>query len=344
MRIHRRGFTLLELMIAITLMLIVMLMLRSMFVNAQEMYVRATRRVDVYAQARAALDLIELDLLKMRKDEDEATLNARSLVPSNWRDPKAPREDRKLYSELIDWKLTQDDQSTKIREFLSFHATATWWNEGTKQWETGNAQIVYYLRKRMDIKDQEEEGAYLVRRVIPQRSLGELAGLYEGRLKDIFPTEVDIASFVYSAQVYVDDQGAFLMGAHTGNHAYNIMPEALEGQPKWLWNSEPAPISALQPGQVQRRLRTPIRTDRVEFGGWRTSQTSLDRKFSSAAWNYPGVVMLDLTVIDRNMLRFEQSTGDGTYRSFARAVQLPLSGPPVRLDGTDISMMSGAGR
>jgi prepilin-type N-terminal cleavage/methylation domain-containing protein len=35
MRNLRRGFTLLELMIAITLMLIIMLMLRSMFVNAQ---------------------------------------------------------------------------------------------------------------------------------------------------------------------------------------------------------------------------------------------------------------------------------------------------------------------
>ena len=55
MRKLRRGFTLLELMIAITLMLIIMLMLRSMFVNAQTMYLRAAKRVDVYSRVTAKI-------------------------------------------------------------------------------------------------------------------------------------------------------------------------------------------------------------------------------------------------------------------------------------------------
>jgi prepilin-type N-terminal cleavage/methylation domain-containing protein len=92
MRYARRGFTLLELMIAIALMLVVMLMLRSMFVNAQEIYIRAARRVDVFAQGRAVLDSIERDLMKLVKGHDNETLTLRSLTPANWTNAELARQ------------------------------------------------------------------------------------------------------------------------------------------------------------------------------------------------------------------------------------------------------------
>jgi len=349
MRNARRGFTLLELMIAISLMLIVMLMLRTMFVTAQDMYVRASRRVDVYQQARSALDLIEQDMMRMRVSGDDDALALRSLRPDDYKAP-APVRTNRMYSEMSDWTGADANETLKIRDFLSFTGTATWYDNEAKKYITGDAIIVYYLRRRLPVDGQIVEGAYLVRRILPVRSLAELARIGKGGKPDydIKPHEEEIANFVYSARIYTDDQAAFQLGARNGAFNYDTMPEcSLDVKNNdWLWVRTPAsgkPTGGNNPppaaGAVTLILPTPAKEDRVEFGGiWRTN-TAPDRDFCSSRWNYPSVVMIDLLMVDRSLERYDVRTGTGTYRSFSRAVQLPVSGPMFRLDSRDLQIL-----
>lgn len=345
MKSARRGFTLLELMIAISLMLIVMLMLQSMFRNAQAMYLTAAKRVDVYSQARAALDIMEEDLLRMEEgDEDYYSLNLRSLTPNDLsRVDSIPNSE--AYSKLDDWALPKDDQTVRIRELMSFTGRQTWYNRETERYNTGRATVVYYLRQRLPVEGEQSGGGYLVRRIIPQRTLAEIVRIqtdsdYEARF--IEPTEDELASFVYGARVYVDDQAAFQLGTLENDWRYNTMPECSTDVPneRWLWVDGTPGAQPSTPNQkgIFITLTTPPREDRVEFGGeWRTMAHR--DGFVSSRWNYPSVVMIDLTVIDRGFERYDSRSGSGTYRSFSRAVQLPISGPMFRLDDTDLDFL-----
>jgi prepilin-type N-terminal cleavage/methylation domain-containing protein len=198
MRYARRGFTLLELMIAIALMLVVMLMLRSMFVNAQEIYIRAARRVDVFAQGRAVLDSIERDLMKLVKGHDNETLTLRSLTPANWTNAELARQGD-TYSSLEDWDITDPNQSARIQEFMSFRGVFRMWDAEQQKSVDRNASVIYYLRRRRNVSGTEE-GAYLVRRLVPYYTNRELVAF--GKKQDQAPQlkvdEDELASFVYS--------------------------------------------------------------------------------------------------------------------------------------------------
>jgi prepilin-type N-terminal cleavage/methylation domain-containing protein len=347
MRNIRKGFTLLELMIAISLMLIVMLMLNGMFRNAQEMYLRASKRVDVYSQARVALDSIEQDLLRMRISGSEDSVHMRSLSAQSFNNPENVRG-LNMYSSLDDWSQADDNQTQNIREFLSFTGTNTWYDRETQKYITGDAFVAYYLRKRLPSEDGNVEGGYLVRRIIPVRSDAEIVRINMGKEKAraIYPSEDELASFVYATRVFVDDQAAFQRNARDLGFTYNTMPECAMDDPnaKWLWKfTQPGalpPTTKPQPGNFVARLQKTRDFDRVEFGGTYTTNTAPDRDFVSAKWNYPAVIMVELTMIDRNLERYDASTGDGTYRSFSRAVHLPVSGAMFRLDARDDELMS----
>lgn len=344
---NRRGFTLLELMIAITLMLIIMLMLNSMFSNAQHMYLRAAKRVDVYSQARASLDIIEQDLMRLETGQEHYhTLNCRTLMAEDLTDAKLVR-DSKAYSQLDDWTEPQDAQTLNIHEFLSFTGRNTWYDKNEEKYVTGTATVAYYLRKRVAVDGETQEGGYLVRRIIPQRSNGEKVAIGLGKTpKPIEPHEDELASFVYGVRIFADDQAAFQLGDRNGSFSYDIMPECTPDSRNhdWMWikgSSGPVPKPTVV-GNTPVDLQIPIRENRVEFGGLWTGQSQKDRDFTSARWNYPSVVMVDLMMIDRSFERFEDNDegGSGTYRSFARAVQLPVSGPMYRLDSVDMSVLT----
>ncbi|MCC6466444.1 MAG: prepilin-type N-terminal cleavage/methylation domain-containing protein [Planctomycetes bacterium] len=350
MRTIRRGFTLLELMIAIGLMLIVMLMLRTMFVTAQEMYVRASRRVDVYQQARVAMDTMEQDLMRMRPGEGaEDVLALRSLRPDDMESPEAARGSE-IYVDMQDWVKEDPEETRKIREFLLFAARSTWYDAKEQRYVTGDAIVAYYLRKRPPVEGQFSEGGYLVRRLLPVRSLAEqvriLKGANKAGVSELAPHEDELAAFVYSVKVFVDDQAAFQLGARNGSFSYDTMPEVHKSvkNSSWVWTARqpgagPAAKGPVNPQAALLSLPVPNPEERAEFGGiWKTN-TAPDRDFTSARWNYPAVVMLDLTMIDRSLERYDQTNGSGTYRSFARAVHLPVSGPMSRLDTRDIELM-----
>jgi prepilin-type N-terminal cleavage/methylation domain-containing protein len=346
MRNLRRGFTLLELMIAISLMLIIMLMLASMFTNAQMMYLRSAKRVAVYTQARASLDAIEQDLMRLETgQENYHTINMRSLTVDDLRRVDGDANSR-AYSRLDDWTEPQDAQTLNIREFLSFTGRNTWYSKEEKKYVTGRALVAYYLRRRLPAKDGTQySGGYLVRRVLPQRSSGELVAIGLGKLKasPLYPSEDELASFVYGVRMFVDDQAAFQLGVRSSNFAYNIMPECDRDDPNagWTWvksNGIPTPKPTGKPSAATA-LQIPARGDRAEFGGDWSTQTNKDRDFTSARWNYPQVVMVDLMMIDSTFERYNQNQGSGTYRSFSRAVQLPVAGPMFRLDDRDLALL-----
>lgn len=345
MRNLRRGFTLLELMIAISLMLIIMLMLASMFTNAQTMYLRSAKRVDVYSQARASLDAIEQDMMRLESGvELYHTMSMRSLTVNDLRDVEGDANSR-AYSRLNDWTEPQDTQTLNIHEFLSFTGRNTWYNKEDKKYVTGTAMVAYYLRRRLpDKSGKQYAGAYLVRRILPQRSLGEIVAIGRGKMKarPLYPSEDELASYVYGVRVFVDDQAAFQLGVRSRNFAYNIMPEADRDDPNagWTWvkGNPPVPKPTGAPSAAAA-LQVPQRGDRCEFGGDWATRTNPDRDFTSARWNYPQVVMFDLMMIDRTFERTSQHEGSGTYRSFSRAVQLPIAGEVFRLDARDLALL-----
>lgn len=347
MRKLRRGFTLLELMIAISLMMIIMLMLWSMFSNAQHMYVRAAKRIDVYSQARASLDIIEQDLLRMEPGEEHYhSLNCRTIMPSDLQDLNAIPSSR-TYTRMDDWAQESDAQSLNIHEFLSFTGRNTWYDDTQQKYVTGNAFVCYYIRKRYNDGSDEVGGGYLVRRIIPVRSNAEIVAIGQGKLTNpqpIAPHEDELASFVYGARVYADDQAAFQLGVRNGAFDRNIMPECDPGVPNGRWMyvqgaTTPPPKKPVGGAGVVMELQKPLPENRVEFGGLWTSQRAPDRDFVSSRWNYPSVVMVDLLFIDRKFERFTTEAGEGTYRSFSRAVQLPVSGPMYRLDNRDLELL-----
>lgn len=353
MRTFKRGFTLLELMIAITLMMIIMLMLQSMFINAQALYVTASRRATIYQQARVTMDVMEQDLLRMRRSE-EIPISMRSLQPEDWGNSEHGKNGNHL-TVMDDWVKTDDDASPSIREFLSFPGTNTWYDSEVEKWRTGDAVVVYYLRKRAPSEDTGYEGAYLVRRLIPIRSLAEIARMGKAALgqgsgssvREIHAHEDEICGFVYGVRVFVDDQAAVMHNRTVAKHTrvYDIMPEARkDSKNKWLWVTTQAqpPLASKGPvNGIRQILPFPPEEDRAEFGGNWTGQTSKDRDFVSSRWNYPSTVMIEMTINDKFMLREEGGReGEGTYRSFSRAVQLPVSGPMNNLDITDKTVMA----
>jgi prepilin-type N-terminal cleavage/methylation domain-containing protein len=353
---RNQGFTLIELMIAIALMMILMLMLHSMFINAQALYTRAAQRVSIYSQARITMDIIEQDLLQMRTIGDEDSLHMRSVRPSDFSDPAAPSNEE-IYAALEDWDSPDPNATPQIREFLSFTGINTWWDENRGEYVTGPALVVYYLRQRPDAEDGGE-GGYLVRRLLQHRTLAEITRIVQGEPADpLVISEDEIASFVYSVRIFCDDQAAFQMGEMNRDFRYATLPEASGDSPNapWLWLTEPglggpppgqqqqAPQAGanVSPGDAARAFPQPVSLQRVEFGGaWRTA-TAMDRDFLSIRWNYPAVVVCELTMIDRNLTRSDARTGDGAYRTFSRAVYLPATGPMFGLDPTDLELLSG---
>ena len=352
MRTFKRGFTLLELMIAITLMMIIMLMLNSMFTNATALYTTASKRATIYSQARVAMDIIEQDLLRMRVSE-EAPVAMRSLQPTDYSNLESSRNGKHL-TEMTDWAKADDQASTRIHEFLSFPGTNSWYekdmNDGKGGYRTGQALVVYYLRKRAPSDDVPYEGAYLVRRLIPIRSLAEIAriskakmgGGTQGTVRDIHAVEEEICAFVYGVRVFVDDQGAVMYNRNNNNvRRFDIMPEVKEGmRNKWNWVGEQSkpPLSSKPPiNGIMQILPVPQEGHRAEYGGTWQTQTGAQRKFASSRWNYPSSVMVEITINDKFMERNEEETnrGSGTYRTFSRAVQLPISGPMNNLDAID---------
>lgn len=340
------GFTLLELMIAIALMLIVMLMLRTMFTSAQAMYLVTARRIETFQAGRVAMDYIEQDLLRAVTTTGEDNIQLRSLSLDDLRDPRIPYD--RFYSNLSNYSVAEDGETSKIKEFLSFTGTSTWWDDAKKSYTTGDAVIVYYLRTRPEPpKGDRPDGAYLVRRVIPVRTLAEIVKYSKlgwprtgpNAARNIAPHDDEIASFVYSVRVFVDDKAAFSWGVQKGNTVFNVLPEAREDIVPHLWKPrETPPPQGLPPQGAKKNditllLSKPVDAKCVQMGSNFLSRVrDPKRDFISTRAEYPSVVVVELTFIDKTFTRADEM---GTFRTFTRAINCPYA-PALRyLDQRD---------
>ncbi len=192
------GFTLLELMIAITLLLIVMLMIAEMFSSAQNIYRLSAERAEVYSQGRVFLDVLDADLQRIDTRGSDLTLLGKA--PKNVLQAEAYQ---KLYHDFKFLPLPENKTTLQIEPLLSFDTTTSWFDRNTNRYESGLAQVVYYLRKRPErelITGQRmpATGAYLMRRVIPRR--------YYPRKPDDpaleLPPEEEVASSVLDVRLY----------------------------------------------------------------------------------------------------------------------------------------------
>ncbi|NUO16409.1 MAG: prepilin-type N-terminal cleavage/methylation domain-containing protein [Planctomycetaceae bacterium] len=349
---HRniRGFTLLELMIAIALMLIVMLMLRTMFTSAQAMYMVTARRIETFQAGRVSMDYIEQDLLRARTGTGDDNMQLRSLSEDDLKNPNLPHD--KFYTNLSNFESADDGETGKIKEFLSFTGTSTWWDSQSKGYVTGDAIIVYFLRKRPEQPGQpRQDGAYLCRRVIPVRSLAEIVAGAKGGWKgarNIEPRDDEIASFVYSVRVFVDDKAAFQWGAMRSNSVINVFPECRQDTAPHLWKTQKGGgaagaggVAAIPGGNKTANgltviLQRPVDGQCVQMGDFFGSQVANpQRDFISTLAEYPSVVVVELTFIDRTFSRGDET---GTYRTFTRAIHCPYA-PALRwLDKRDTEL------
>jgi prepilin-type N-terminal cleavage/methylation domain-containing protein len=344
-RNHEHGFTLLELMIAIALMLIVMLMLRTMFTSAQAMYLVTARRIECFQSGRVAMDYIEQDLLRAVTTTGEDNIQLRSLSADDLKDQNLPYN--KFYSQLTNYNEAEDGETTKIKEFLSFQGTSTWWDSTKKAYTTGDAIVVYYLRTRPEPANGErQDGAYLVRRVIPVRTLAEITkssklGWDPKKTRTIAPHDDEIASFIYSVRVFVDDKAAFQWGVQRSNTIYNVLPECREDTANHLWKARETPPPPPIPGGNQKNgmtilLTKPQDAKCVQMGSTFASMVrNPKREFISTLAEYPSVVVIELTFIDKT---FTRTDGAGSYRTFTRAIHCPYA-PALRwLDQRDTEL------
>lgn len=342
MRQYRRGFTLLELLISIALMLIVMMMLRTMFTSAQHMYVIASRRVEVFSQARVAMDLMEQDVLRMRQGGDEDSVQVRSLSLADLTDPVTAREN--FYSALSDFDAPEDSQSPKMKEFLSFIGSTTWYDKQTGRYETGDARIYYYLKARpASTEGRNLDGAYLVRRILPVRTSAEIVKAAKDgwrSARDIKVHEEEIATYVHSVRVYVDDKVSFQLGVDN-KATYNIYPEAVNSV-KWLWLSDPSkrPYETETIEGKTVALAAPAINECVTFAGEYITMSSPTRKHVMSLSEYPSVIVIELTLVDRFFSRADES---GIYRTLTRAIQLPWAVPSRVFDQRDRDLIRNYG-
>lgn len=342
------GFTLLELMIAIALMLIVMLMLRTMFTSAQAMYLVTSRRIETFQGGRVAMDYIEQDLLRAVTTTGEDNIQLRSLSVDDLKDSRIPYD--RFYSVLNNYQDAEDGETSKIKEFLSFTGTSTWWDKSKKSYVTGDAVIVYYLRSRPEpAKGDRQDGAYLVRRVIPVRTLAEIRinsqlGWDPKKVRNIAPHDDEIASFIYSVKMYVDDKAAFEFGVQKGNTVFNVLPECREDTAPHLWKATPTPPAQGMPATGAAKngitlvLTKPNDSKCVQMGSYfASSARNPKREHLATLGEYPSVVVVELTFIDKSFMRSDET---GTYRTFTRAVHCPYA-PALRwLDQKDLEIAS----
>jgi prepilin-type N-terminal cleavage/methylation domain-containing protein len=346
LRKHARGFTLLELMIAIALMLIVMLMLRTMFTSAQAMYLVTARRIETFQGGRVAMDYIEQDLLRAVTTTGDDNIQLRSLSVDDLKDPKIPHD--RFYSLLTNYGEAEDGETTKIKEFLSFTGTSTWWDNSKKSYTSGDAIIVYYLRTRPEpAKGDRPDGAYLVRRVIPVRTLAEIVKYSKlgwpskgpNAARNIAPHDDEIASFVYSVRVFVDDKAAFEWGVQKGNTVFNVLPECRQDTAPHLWKERESarpqglPTQGTKKGDITLLLSKPSDSKCVQMGSNFASRVrDPKREFISTLAEYPSLVVVELTFIDKTFTRTDEM---GTFRTFTRAIHCPYA-PALRwLDQRD---------
>ena len=329
---HTKGFTLLELMLAISILLIVMLMINQMFTSAQAIYSLSASRAEVFSQGRLALDVIETDLQTINPELGDLIMRSYKAEGVDELD------DEKIRKQFLDLKFTRlpDNKSTtQIHPLMAFFTTTSWLSPKTGEYESGPAQVVYYLRRRpkqkLGSREYEMSGAYLMRRVIPYRVF--FAGSNTKELREV-PPEEEVAHSVMSAQVYAVNNGAvpYMLQQNKPAEFFSLLDETPTSDAALL--RDDGLIRALSPtigGDNYLNFARPKRGSTYSFG---EEAGSVMQNLTTRS-GYPLAIGVELTFINND---FEIIDGEffGTVRTISKIISVPNSQAAVFLDQNDI--------
>jgi prepilin-type N-terminal cleavage/methylation domain-containing protein len=147
-----RGFTLIEILIASTIFVIVLLGLYVVYETNQATYVRGEGRADLQQNARVALDQMTRELLMAGYDPTSVLAS-----PANYNQPVLSTSGRALTNFAMQnlgantVRFLTDVNGDGVTEVVEFSYDATnkrinrqiWtWNSGSSTWSTGGAQAI----------------------------------------------------------------------------------------------------------------------------------------------------------------------------------------------------------
>lgn len=214
------GFTLVELLVAMALMVVVTTMLATVLINAQSMYDRTVARATITANARTALDMIGKDLshiiptpARLRTDDQRPlalVLRSKDIPPRNlWNTPA----EQSYYVDSSDFPVVEPVAANDIVDqgaVLSFYSTARFYRElqGLPgRLETRPVRVLYYLKARKSANNNALlPGAYLMRRIEPFTFDTSDPDPVNWKILWDTPIEDDICTFVRGVKVYYHDR------------------------------------------------------------------------------------------------------------------------------------------
>ncbi len=229
-----RGFTLIELMVAMALMLILIIMIASFVANAQRIYNRSVAQAQVMSNARMGLQIMGRDLsaihstlstagMVIPSEPDEnftpaeheaaAALVMRSLGyvdEEDWTDIQGINESNwPGYSDIDPIAAPAPEDNARDDAFLQFFATTRYFNPypdvGDPRFENQPVLVQYYLRQRPEEDGYFMPGSYLMRRIQPFDIQVDSSGApqWNGWAT---PIEDDICGFIRGVRVYYYDR------------------------------------------------------------------------------------------------------------------------------------------
>lgn len=344
----RAGFTLLELVIAIALLMIVMLMVMQMFLSAQTLYRLASERSEVYSQGRVALDTIESDLQRA-STSNFGNVIALSQCPE-WGSPVAkanfpydPLGYQELYQKTPDENRPDNETSGKMLPVLCFNVDAADWTDSKGELQSGPAQISYYLKYRSPVTDpdgfvRQPPGAYLVRYVIPIRMTSTTP---QERGKDMGGSQTEVANSVLAVRVWAYNNAvpAYLSQEQ---REFELFPRV---------DRVPTPSAAMMrdtaPGNGDQFLTEEERRRRREQSVLRPVDVTTNQTYSwgftaggnvdyiSSRGSFPMALAIEITFGNEQLDIIDQRFS-GTIRTMRRVISVPNTLPLASVTDKEI--------
>ncbi len=339
-RRRRIGFTLIELIIAIALLMIVMLMIMQMFLSAQALYRIAAERSDAFSQARAAMDVIESDLQRLRVDF-QSNLLALSIAPQPGHPEGAtditdPAHYQRLYQSTANER-PNNQMSSNILPFLSMYVDSASWYDRLGRFQTGPAQITYYLKKRPARsgiggarEGEQPASSFLMRYVVPVRLT--IAGAEIDPNKDLEGAHVEVASSVIAARVWAWNNAAPSYMIQTGQD-YEVFPrmdETPTGSAGMMRDTrvaagdeaaQKAQRAIEEQRQKQGQAARPVAIRPGKTYSWGAEPGSVSQYIRSRG-NFPLALAIELTIANEGMYEV-LGEFNGTARTVRRVIALP---------------------
>ncbi len=188
----RSGFTLMELLVAVSLMVFLMTIVVQVFMTSTDIFNRAKAKTEIYQNARYALDRMGKEInncLSMELGNQDFRLGAPRSAGSAW------------YGGTTSFSARDDMDGFPVTAPYLVMITSTSWIEATGKQVVGSARVVYRLKKN-PVPDTKASVTCTLQRVlyVPDASKTSLTGT-SNRLPNStgsgFVPNIDYCQFIY---------------------------------------------------------------------------------------------------------------------------------------------------